>query len=160
YRYFNDAGIGEQSRRGRGLLLVIDTALDRVRLEVSTSLEGVYTDAFVAYVQNRQMTPFFRESRVADGILATTELIVGRAQEAGAGLAFAPPMAPARMGGGATTAAGIGAGRAEAPSAARAGEASAPTETSGLGPLEIVDLYLRAMAARDARRDLPFYSAA
>src|SRR5690606_16656451 len=85
YRYFNDAGIGEQSRRGRGLLLVIDTALDRVRLEVSTSLEGVYTDAFVAYVQNRQMTPFFRESRVADGILATTELIVGRAQEAEAG---------------------------------------------------------------------------
>src|SRR5690606_23068404 len=55
--------------------------------------------------------------------------------------------------------AGIGAGRSEEPAAARA-EAPAPAETSALAPLEIVDLYLRAMAARDARRDLPFYSAA
>jgi uncharacterized protein len=89
------------------LLLVIDTELDRVRLEVSTSLEGVYTDAFVAYVQNRQMVPFFQSGRVADGIIATTELIVVRAQEAEAGNDFSPAMPARSMGGGATAPAGI-----------------------------------------------------
>lgn len=159
--YFESANIGRLSTSGRALLLVIDTGLDRVRLEISTSLEGVYTDAFVAYVQNRQMVPFFRESRVADGILATTELIVGRAQEAEAGLEFAPPMPSRSMGGGATATAGIGAGAdraAEAP-ATRAARFAPDAETATLAPREIVERYLQAMAARDSRPDLAFYSA-
>jgi uncharacterized protein len=92
YDHFAAAHVGSLSESGRGLLLAIDTASHRARLEVSTSLEGVYTDAFVAYVQNRQMAPFFAAGRVADGVLATTELIVGRAREADAGQEFAPPM--------------------------------------------------------------------
>jgi uncharacterized protein len=136
--YFETQGVGDLSASGRGLLLVIDTTLDRVRLEVSTSLEGVYTDAFVAYVENRQMVPFFRKGRVADGILATTELVVTRAQDAEAGRAFAPPMA--------------------APTEPVVEPADA--DVAGLGPLAVVDAYLRAMAARDGRRDLPIYSSA
>jgi uncharacterized membrane protein YgcG len=62
----------------RGLLLVIDA--DQVRLEVGYTLEGVLPDAFAAYVEHRQMVPFFERGRVADGILSTTELIVTRAQ--------------------------------------------------------------------------------
>ena len=98
--YFAETSVGSLSSSGRGLLLVIDTASERVRLEVSTSLEGAYTDAFVAYVQNRQMAPFFAAGRVRDGILATTELIVARAQEAEAGAEFAPPMPATSMGDG------------------------------------------------------------
>lgn len=158
HRYFDAAEVGALSTSGRGLLLVIDTELDRVRLEVSTSLEGVYTDAFVAYVQNRQMVPFFQRSRVADGILATTELIVSRAQEAEAGRAFAPPMPAASMGGGATAVANIGAGAATAP-AARPMPDSPAIDMDAAAPLEVVELYLRAMAERDARPDLPIYSA-
>ena len=156
HRYFEDTGVGELSANGRGLLLVIDTGLDRVRLEVSTSLEGVYTDAFVAYIQNRQMVPFFQADRVADGILATTELIVTRAQDADAGKAFAPPMPARSMGGGAATAARIGTADDPAEEYKRQ---THEIDAAGSAPLEVVEAYHQAMATRDARPDLPFYSA-
>jgi uncharacterized protein len=103
------------------------------------------------------MAPFFAAGRVADGILATTELIVGRAQEAAAGAAFAPPMAAQSMGGGTSAAAAIGTG--DDPG----GEFRRQTqrvEVAGLGPLEVVAVYLERMAQRDARTDLPLYSSA
>ena len=87
---FAALGVGERSDGGRGLLLVIDPGADRVRLEVAAALEGVFTDAFVDYLEQRQMAPFFHEDRVADGILAATELIVARAEAAAAGEAFDP----------------------------------------------------------------------
>ena len=153
--YFAEAGVGSLSVSGRGLLLVIDTADERVRLEVSTSLEGVYTDAFVAYVQNRQMVPFFAAARVADGILATTELIVSRAQEAESGHDFAPPMRSTSMGGGATTAAAIG--TASEPSQEYKQQAL-HVDVAGLDPLQVVAIYHERMANRDARADLSLYS--
>lgn len=135
HEYFADAAAGRRSAGGRGLLLVIDTADDRVRLEVSTSLESVYTDAFVAYVETRQMTPFFAAGRVADGVLAATELIVGRAQEADAGAAFSPPMAPKSMGAGATVSVAIG--TANDPSADLKRQTSA-VDVGGSDPLQVV----------------------
>lgn len=156
HRYFEDAGVGELSTDGRGLLLVIDTDHDRVRLEVSTSLEGVYTDAFVSYVQHRQLVPFFQTGRVADGILATTELIVMRAQDAEAGRAFAPPMPARSMGGGASATTAIG--TLEDP-AEQYKRQTHEIEVAGLAPLQVVEAYHEAMASRDARPDLPFYSA-
>lgn len=153
--YFEETGVGSRSANGRGLLLVIDTASERVRLEVSTSLEGVYTDAFVAYVENRQMAPFFAAGRVADGILATTELIVGRAQEAEAGAAFAPPMAASSMGGGATAAAAIGTGNDPSAELERQTQR---VDVRGLDPEQVVEEYLERMANRDARVDLSLYS--
>lgn len=157
HAYFEAELVGERSTSGRGLLLVIDVVLDQVRLEVSTSLEGVYTDAFVAYVQNRQMVPYFNVDRVADGVLATTELIVARAQAAEAGAAFAPPMPSRSMGGGATAAAGIGAGTG--PASVSDGQVQPAADLASLGPVQVVELYLGAMAERDSRDDLSFYSA-
>jgi uncharacterized protein len=156
HRYFGETGVGSLSARGRGLLLVIDTALQRVRLEVSTTLEGVYTDAFVAYVQHRQMVPFFQAGRVADGILATTELIVGRAQDAVAGKEFSPTGTARSMGGGAAADAVIGS--VEDPAAAFKQRTETIT-AEGLAPLQVVEAYLNAMSARDARPDLPIYTA-
>jgi uncharacterized protein len=153
--YFETAGVGSLSANGRGLLLVIDTASQRVRLEVSTSLEGVYTDAFVAYVQTRQMAPFFAAGRVADGILATTELIVTRAQEAAEGNEFAPPMPALSMGGGASALAPIG-------TTSDASDAHAPQteriDVARLDPLQVVEAYHERMAQRDASPDLALYS--
>lgn len=94
--------VGKRSGGDRGLLLVIEPGADRIRLEVAAALEDVFTEAFVAYLEQRQMAPFFREDRVADGILAATELIVARAEDAAAGRAFAPPRAARFRGGGAT----------------------------------------------------------
>ena len=155
--YFEDTRGGSVSASGRGLLLVIDTMSERVRLEVSTSLEGVYTDTFVAYVQSRQMAPFFAAGRVADGILATTELIVGRAQEADSGAAFAPPMPARSMGGGASVAAAIG--TASDPSE-ELKQQSQRVNAGGLDPLQVVETYHERMAKRDARADLSLYSSA
>lgn len=78
---FESQRVGGASKSGRGLLLVLDTQQNKVRFEVSRALEAAYPDAFVAYIEQRQMTPFFAAGRVADGVLATTELIVTRAQQ-------------------------------------------------------------------------------
>lgn len=107
---FQSANVGKYSSGGRGLLLVIDAEQNLVRLEVSAALEGVFTDAFVAYIQQRQMVHFFRTNRIADGIAATTELIFTRAQEAVKGEEFSPPMETFSSGAGAETKAHIGAG--------------------------------------------------
>jgi uncharacterized protein len=87
---FAALGVGERSDSGRGLLLVIDPSGDRVRLEVAAALEDVFPKAFVTDLEQRRMAPFFRDGRVADGILATTRLIVARAEAAAAGEAFDP----------------------------------------------------------------------
>ncbi len=148
-----------RSGTGRGLLLVIDADQDLVRLEVSYALEGAFPDAFVAYVEQRQMVPFFERGRVADGILATTELIVTRAQNAAANAGFeseawaAGSGAAVSGGGGATATARLGAG--PAPSDAK----SADPVAAGRGPGETLAAYLAAMAARNADPSLDIYTA-
>lgn len=96
---FEALAVGSRSRTGRGLLLVLDPLQDEVRLEVGRNLEGVYPDAFVAHLQEEQMVPFFRLGHVAKGILAATELIVTRAQEAQASGHLRPPGRDAAAGG-------------------------------------------------------------
>jgi uncharacterized protein len=146
-------GVGSRSASGRGLLLVLDPARDRVRLEVGQDLEGVFTDAFVAYLEQRQMVPFFRAGRVADGVLATTELVVTRAQEAERNAGFSPPARQGAAGGGAETRAAID----EGPDGRfRSGPDVAARET----PQATVEAYLEAMRARNGNAGLDLYSAA
>ena len=154
-KQFKAMEVGALSGTGRGLLLVVDADQDEVRLEVGLALEGVFTDAFVAYVEQRQMVPFFRAGRVADGILATTELIVTRAQEARRRQAFdAPAGTTGSGGGGATAKAKIGAG------SERAAVPTGPVAAAGSSPEETLQAYFSAMAERDTRTDLPIYSSA
>ncbi len=156
-RRFADLGVGEASATGRGLLLVIDPAQDRVRLEVGYALEGVFPDAFVAYVEQRQMVPFFRASRVADGILAATELIVTRAQRAAANAGFeGEAWMTGSGGGGATANADIGEGWTN--EAAPGATADAATAAGG-SPEETLVHYLGAMAARNGDPGLALYTA-
>ncbi len=150
---FAELEVGEKSQAGHGLLLVIDPEQDEVRLEVSQSLEGVYVDAFIAYVEQRQMVPFFQENRIADGVQATTELIVQRAIRARQNLGFeGEAWAPAAMGAGATTQASIGSGY-DAPSAPEM------DSVNGKTPLQVVHTYIEAMQNRNANPDLSIYSA-
>ncbi|HUF10804.1 MAG TPA: TPM domain-containing protein [Rhodothermales bacterium] len=156
---FERIGVGSQSEWSHGLLLVINPALDQVRLEVGYSLEGTFPDAFVAYIEQRQMVPFFADGRVADGILATTELIVDRAQRAAE-----------RDGFGADEIWMIGSGGAGAQTDARIGEGyeapSGPVEDGDRlfspagSPEDALSAYFRAMDARNANPNLPIYSPA
>jgi uncharacterized protein len=150
-RRFAELGVGARAA-GRGLLLVIDAEQDLVRLEVGRALEGVFPDAFVAYVEQRQMEPFFRASRVGDGILAATELLVGRVLEAaGSGELASAAAAAGSAGGGARAAAEIGRG-------GEPGLRRGPDVPAADSPEVAVASYLRAMAERNGRPDLELYS--
>jgi uncharacterized protein len=155
-REFATRQVGSRSRSGRGLLLLIAPEANKVRLEVGQSLEPVFTDTFVAFIQQRQMLPFFKSGRVADGILATTELIYSRAVAAKKGEDFDPRVVEAvSSGGGAQTAASIGEGYSAKPL-----QQQTTSVAAGRSPKDTVDAYLAAMARRDARSDLPIYTQA
>lgn len=150
--------IAPVSRHGRAALLVVDPSGDRVRLEVGGRLEHVLTDAFVSYVEREQMVPFFRSGRVADGIVATTELLVAQFQQHGVAAASGPQDSADGF------AAGAGAGQK-----AFIGAGAVPNEdlpglrsTPGLDqdPRLVVDGYLSEMARRNSNPDLQLYSQA
>lgn len=153
---FAEDKVGSRGKTGRGLLLVIDASADLVRLEVSSNLEGIYPDAFVAYVEQRQMVPFFRAGRIADGILATTELIVTRAQRAKTNAGFeGEAWYVGSGGGGATTRAWMGEpGQVVQQSAGRTGTSIVP----GITPKMTLAAYFLAMRNRNSRPDLKIYT--
>lgn len=152
-KIFNDRNIGEKSKNHRGLLLIIDAKNDQVRLEVSANLESVYTDAFVAYLENRQMVPFFKVGRVADGIFATAEIIRIRAMDAEKGEEFDMSAITGSLGGGARTKADIGAGKDHA---FQDGKADVIASDD---PQETLRRYISALTNRNGRNDLDVFTA-
>lgn len=151
-RAFAEQQVGASSSKGYGLLLVIERGGQQVRLEVGFGLEGYFPDAFIAYIEHRQMLPFFAAQRVSDGILATTELIVDRAQRYALG--GDDPSEPWRAGsGGAGATARIGQARPPPP--------AIPAEQvrAGRTPEDTLRQYFIAMVARNADPALPVYSA-
>ena len=150
---FEDLGVGDRSRAGRGLLLVIDPGRQRVRLEVARELEGTYPDAFVAYVEREQMAPFFAAGRVADGILAMTELLVDQAADPSQRLTdAAAPRRATSVGAGAVVSAPIDTGHSRPDSSVTV------RPVAGATPGSTVAAYLASMAAGDARPDLDLYT--
>lgn len=73
--------IGSQTKANRGVLFVLSKHDKQVRFEVAYGLEGIFPDAFVSYVEHRQMVPYFASNYIGEGIEATIELIAGRAFE-------------------------------------------------------------------------------
>lgn len=152
-RHFEQAGVGSLSPTGRGLLLVVDAGGGRVRLEVGRPLEGVFVDSFVAFIEREQMAPFFAAGRVGDGIVATSELIAGRAEEAQATAALDEREVPATSAGaGAESAAAVGGGY-DRPTARVHVDTRAQAS-----PRDTVAAYLAAMAAHDAQAALDLYT--
>jgi len=114
-KIFEERRIGERTRGARGVLLLIDPAGRRVRMEIGYDLEGIFPDAFVGYVEQRQMAPFFEAGRIGAGIEATVELVVGKALGAIDKGSYAPGeeaggLAHLSGGAGARSAVAIGAG--------------------------------------------------
>ena len=148
-RAFREREIGSHSEQGRGLLLVIDTTGQQVRIEVGVTLEAVYVDAFIAYIERDQMIPFFRQQRLADGILATTEMIITRAQNAEQNRSYQDELwFTGSAGAGATT------GIDTAPSR----QTSQDQTESGLSPRKTLQAYADAMASTNLRPDLEIYT--
>ncbi|WP_438971036.1 TPM domain-containing protein, partial [Methylophaga sp.] len=152
YKVFNNSKVGSQSLGKHGLLLVINTHNDEVRLEVAGNLEPVFTDAFVGYIEKRQMVPFFRLGRVADGVFATSELLRIRAEEANSGKAFDPSSLQGSFGAGARSDAKIGVGKETIFSVDKNDVLAADS------PEETLKRLLNAMRARNGRSDLDIYT--
>ncbi len=111
-KFFNDNKVGASSKSGRGILLVVDVKNNQLRMEHSTLLEPIYTDAFTSYIERNQMVPFFRNNQIFKGIIATSELIRNRAEEARQGYEFDDRgLESISMGAGVTNDAKIGLGR-------------------------------------------------
>ena len=158
-KLFKDAEIGERSKTRKGVLLVIDEKLNSVRFEISAGLDAVYTDSFVSFIQRNQMIPFFKANQVGNGILATTELIVNRAQQAEKGAEFIPlSQLPQNLaiGAGAQASANIGTGY-ETPEE-KGNKISAIK--NGLSPLDIVALYHQSLGEGNSAYNLPIFSQA
>tara|TARA_R110002124_G_scaffold129483_1_gene290913 strand:- start:212186 stop:213229 length:1044 start_codon:yes stop_codon:yes gene_type:complete len=146
HQLFVDRKVGEFSQSGRGILLVVDAKGHKLRLEISAALSPVYTDAFLSYIEHRQMIPFFKAGRVSDGILATSEMMFTRAQEATQRKAFMPPRESISIGAGATNDAEIGSGYV-ADYKAREGVGYSKASNS---PEGVMGLYMASLEARDA----------
>lgn len=151
---FNGRKVGSDSLQGRGMLLVIDPARDQLRIEVSANLESVYPDAFVAYLENRQMVPFFNRGRVAEGIFATSELMRIRAIQAQQGMEFDPASIQTSIGGGASAEAGINAGRDTNFVDGK------PDVLAGDSPEETLRRFFASMDQRNGRWDLDIFTPA
>lgn len=155
---FEKREIGRRTKGARGVLLLIDPAGKQVRMEIGYDLEGIFPDAFVGYVEQRQMAPFFAAGRIGAGIEATVELVVGKAMEAVDAGAYAPDDAAGGLahlsgGAGARTSAGIGEGVAK----------KQPLEdASGFGaqpsPRETLALYLQVLRERVKDPELGIYT--
>lgn len=150
---FDSVGVGAKSKTGRGLLLMIDPSKNQVHVEVSMGLDAVYTDAFVSYIENRQMIPFFQANKIGYGIQATTEMIFMRAQEATAGQQFMPPQDAKSVGAGVSNPAKIGAG--EDMTFRQGPDVAAPVDQ---GPLLVLAAYQGALEARNGSPELSIYS--
>jgi len=135
-RQFNMAQQQSRSKSGKALLLVVNPMQDQVRLEVSTALEPVYTDAFISYIERKGFVPYFRENKIADGVYMAMELIRDRAHEAKDGKEFMPPMQSQSIGGGAKTKAQIGIANPKA----KAGDHMAETSTET--PKQLLERYI------------------
>lgn len=152
WKTFQEEEVGRHSKTGKGMLLVIDPVKDQLRIEVSGNLESVYTDAFISYLEHRQMVPFFNLGRVDDGIFATSELIRTRAIQAQEGIEFDPSSVRDSTGGGASAKAGIDAGRDLTFVEGKPDVLAADT------PEETLQRFFNSMMQRNGRWDLDIFT--
>lgn len=73
--------IGKNTNGLKGILFLLSVKEELIRFEIGYDLEWIYPDSFVGYIERDQMAPFFEAGRVQDGIAATLEMIIARANE-------------------------------------------------------------------------------
>ncbi len=152
-RLFESLQLGATTRGARGVLMLVDPVGRQVRLEIGYDLEGLFPDGFVAYVEREQMAPFFAAGRVADGVEATVELLVGRALgEIPSDYRGSTKLAHLSGGGGARSTAPIGTGAPLKDSGGNPFYAAQPT------PGQTLERYMDALARHVKDPDLGIYT--
>ncbi len=78
-RLFTQWDVGRKNE-GRGLLLILSDSEKEVRIEVGLALEGVFTDFFTGYIENKQLKSYFLSNQLSLGLIAVLEEIEVRAE--------------------------------------------------------------------------------
>lgn len=141
-----------RSTSGKAILMIVNPAQDKVRLEVSMALEPIYTDAFVSYIERKGFVPYFRNDTIADAIYMASELISDRAYDAEAGKEFMPPMQSKSIGAGAKTKANIG------KSNHHEKKGDNVTVSSNDTPMDVLKKYLASLKAHNTNPHLDIYT--
>jgi len=141
-----------KSSSGKALLLVINPQQDRVRLEVSMALEGIYTDAFVSYIERKGFVPYFRDNKILDGVYMALELVRDRAYEAKQHKEFVPAMKSRSIGAGAKTKAFINTQDKNA----KSGKSVPSSQTDT--PKDILNKYIASLKAHNKNPNLEIYT--
>jgi len=149
---FNTLQKESRSTSGKAILMVINPAQDKVRLEVSMALEPVYTDAFVSYIERKGFIPYFRNDTIADAIYMASELISDRAYDAQVEKEFMPPMQSKSIGAGAKTQAHIGKMNYHEKKGANVAASSYDT------PIEVLKKYLESIKSYNTNPNLDIYT--
>jgi hypothetical protein len=154
---FQKYQVGKASKNQQGVLLLVDPVGQQVRLEISYSLEPIFPDSFVGYIQRRQMLPFFHAGQIGHGLEATVELLVGRAVQADLGNAFDPAgeIGSQYLSGGGGADIIYDTGNASAPPETKQGFPQVSAQTT---PQEALSAYLQVLATYNKRPDLHLYS--
>ena len=76
---FTNWNIG-RNFNGRGILLLLSDKEKLIKIEVGYALEGIFTDLFCGYIERKQLKPYFENNQVDEGLSATLEEFIGRAE--------------------------------------------------------------------------------
>lgn len=152
------ADLGSETQGKKGLLFLVDPGGKQIRIEVGYDLESYFPDIFIHYLETRQMVPFFAAGRVGSGIEATSELLIGRLQQAINGKEYDPGVELPNLsrfsgGAGAKTAVNIGHSLPDKPKSGNA-PIYRPQET----PEKSLEVYKLVLAAKVKDPDLAVYS--
>lgn len=82
-------GIGSHTGE-RGLLCVYDEQTERMRMEVGPGLEGIFTDAFVSYLERENLHAFAAAANLNMGLRLTLFMLDHRLREAALGMTYDP----------------------------------------------------------------------
>ena len=77
-RLFSQWHVG-RNYDGRGLLLLFVDREKEIRIEVGMALEGVFTDLFTGYIENKQLKSYYLSDQLEIGLVAVLEEIEARA---------------------------------------------------------------------------------
>ena len=78
-RLFHELDVG-RNYGGRGMLLLFDDEDKRVRLEVGSALEGIFTDLLVGHIENEQLKAYYLSDQLEIGLIAVLEEIEARSR--------------------------------------------------------------------------------
>src|SRR5262249_36637765 len=90
---FRTLGVGDGAPTG-GVLILLDRAGGRARIEVSYSLEGVFPDVFLAALARDQLVPYASHRAAGMAVMDVVHFLRDRALDAvtAGDLALAPPL--------------------------------------------------------------------